>query len=69
MKKTSIRSKKRSKTTRTEIDGTYMGDDPSSTEERLVQKEMSPEGKKELLQCMGDILTLPTTPYSIGEDS
>eukprot|EP00957_Ditylum_brightwellii_P159464 12138503-Ditylum_brightwellii.AAC.1 len=46
-----------------------MGDDPSSTEgeafgirllhdryiaERLVHKDMSQEGQKELLQCMGD---------------
>eukprot|EP00957_Ditylum_brightwellii_P046312 3514321-Ditylum_brightwellii.AAC.1 len=61
-----------------------MGDDPSSTKgeafgirllhdwyiaEKLAQKDMSTEGMKELLQCMGDILALPTTPCTSGEDA
>eukprot|EP00957_Ditylum_brightwellii_P079569 6049782-Ditylum_brightwellii.AAC.1 len=65
------------KTTRTDIEGSYMGDGPSSTEgeafgicllhdcyiaEQLMQKDMSREEQKELLQHMGDILALPTTP-------
>eukprot|EP00957_Ditylum_brightwellii_P045591 3457502-Ditylum_brightwellii.AAC.1 len=72
------------KTTQTKIDGTFMGDDPSPTEgeafgirllhdryiaERLVHTEMSWEGQKELLQCMGDILALPTTPCASGDNN